>query len=104
MVRSTPCRHSLIRFGYISVIKKGPQRAPGSRTAKHRGWDYPPPAVRPATTRISNVAKLRTNVPLVRKLHFICIAAAPVKLNAAGIRRHEPAHTSNARLKSERRA
>ena len=82
--------HSLIRFGNISVIKKGPQRAPGSRTAKPRGWDYPPPAVRPATTRISKVAKVRTDVPLVRKRRFICIAAAPVKRNAAGIRRRRP--------------
>jgi hypothetical protein len=61
--------------------------------------DYPPPAVR-FDTRISEVAKLRTDVPLVLRLQFICIAAAPVKSIAAGIRRGGPQRTSNARLKS----
>jgi len=56
-------------------------------------------------TRISDVAtKVRTDVPFVLKLYFICIAAAPVKQNAAGIRRGRPRHTSNDRLKSTGRA
>jgi hypothetical protein len=66
--------------------------------------DYPPPAVR-LDTRISDVAtKLRTDVPFLRRLHFICIAAARVKQNTAGIWRGTSRRTSNARLKSADRA
>jgi hypothetical protein len=53
-------------------------------------------------TRIAT--KVRTDVPLVLDPHFICIAAALVKLNAAGIRRGDTGQSSNGRLKSNWRA
>ncbi len=49
-----PC-HACGQGRRNSGNKKGPLRAPGSRTATFRGWDHPPPAVR-LVTRISDVA------------------------------------------------